>query len=263
MNTNPPSLIVATTTEPDPGEHEPDLRRKARERLNSVVVYVHSEDLPERVYHDILSAHPGDSGFEIVSVDTETGRCAFDRPRYWEDTPLALVTVYRPETNEAHLVRTVDAAGHASRTVLRSLLQRPSVEKLFHHAMFDLRFLGPKLAADVQCVRCTKIAAKVGGVKRKTGVKESLKPLLEHYGIVPVDHLDKSYATGDWFADALDPAQLMYAAQDTLYLDLLEESIAGDFSRSQQQLYHRLSDALPVMAQAEVAGLSPVDLLTY
>src|SRR2546423_3744292 len=44
---------------------------------------------------------------------------------------------------------------------LKSLLSDPTVMKVFHHAMFDLRFMAAKWGAEARNVVCTKIASKL------------------------------------------------------------------------------------------------------
>lgn len=104
---------------------------------------------------------------------------------------------------------------------LRSLLADPSVEKVFHHAPFDLRFMAHKWTVTPASVACTKIAAKI--VRPGRAREEySLRPLLgEFLGV----QIDKGQQVSDWSREHLSMAQLDYAANDVRYLDELYEAL--------------------------------------
>ncbi len=65
---------------------------------------------------------------------------------------------------------------------LISILQDSSICKIFHHAMFDLRFMSHQWHVKAQNIACTKVASKLLDVNRETG--HTLQSLLkEHLNI--------------------------------------------------------------------------------
>lgn len=110
---------------------------------------------------------------------------------------------------------------------LAELLTDDSVTKLFHHAMFDLRFMSHAWDAGPRNVACTKVAAKIlhGNDPDATA---SLKGLLElHLGV----KLDKAQQVSDWTAMELTEEQLAYASGDVLHLFDLLDRLEADLGR--------------------------------
>ena len=73
----------------------------------------------------------------------------------WQTDDLATVQIR--DRAEVVLVEALDAQPE----FLRRLLEAPDVPKLFHHAMFDLRFMAAAWDAARVNVACTKVAAKL------------------------------------------------------------------------------------------------------
>ena len=104
-------------------------------------------------------------------------------------------------------------SGHAPSN-LRSLLENSRVQKVFHHATFDLRFMAYRWGVRPRNIACTKVAAKIlePGLDRAA---YSLKPVLKRFLAVEIS---KDLQVSDWLAPHLSDEQLMYAANDVLYL---------------------------------------------
>lgn len=103
---------------------------------------------------------------------------------------------------------------------LKALMEDPTILKILHHAMFDLRFLAYHWDVTPARVACTKIASKL--VDPRIPCKEhSLAILTRRYLGV---ELDKGPQTSDW-TDDLTQAQLRYAANDVRYLWQLYERL--------------------------------------
>lgn len=120
-----------------------------------------------------------------------------------------------------HMIGAIQVANHSSVWVLRPPFRNPEnlrelvrsqdVLKIFHHALFDLRFLRRSLGLTAHYVACTKIAAKIV----EPGLSSSLAPLLKrHFSL----DIDKSLQTSDWTIGELSGDQVLYAANDTVYL---------------------------------------------
>ncbi|MGB8839645.1 MAG: ribonuclease D, partial [Aliidongia sp.] len=109
--------------------------------------------------------------------------------------------------------------GHTPRR-LKALIEDPSILKILHHAMFDLRFLAYHWDVAPANVACTKIASKL--VDPQIPCEDhSLAPLVRRYLGVK---LDKRPQTSNW-AGELSPIQLQYAANDVRYLWRLYEAL--------------------------------------
>jgi ribonuclease D len=103
---------------------------------------------------------------------------------------------------------------------LKALMEDPTILKVLHHAMFDLRFLAYHWDVTPARVACTKIASKLADPQIPCK-EHSLAILARRYLGV---ELDKGPQTSDW-TDELTPAQLRYAANDVRYLWQLYERL--------------------------------------
>lgn len=97
---------------------------------------------------------------------------------------------------------------------LRELLMTERVEKIFHHAMFDLRFMSFHWQVEPRNVVCTKVLSKIVEPELEPHL-HSLKPTLSR--LLGVD-ISKNQQVSDWMATFLDEAQIEYAAKDVEYL---------------------------------------------
>lgn len=157
-----------------------------------------------------LALHAREVG--IAALDTETTGLE------WEKASLRTVQVFVPG-QPVEIVQ-VHAANRPNELI--GLLEDPAVRKLFHNAMFDLRFLVSTWDLLPTSVRCTKVASKImwpGDVGR-----QSLKALTRH--LLNVD-LDKTQQTSDWSSSTLTSEQIAYAADDVLYLIPLLQELEG------------------------------------
>jgi ribonuclease D len=94
------------------------------------------------------------------------------------------------------------------------LLADPAVCKVFHHAMFDLRFMAAQWDAQPARIACTKIASKLLAPQVATS-GHSLQSLLASYLGVEIS---KDQRLTDWLAPELTAAQIAYASRDVAYL---------------------------------------------
>jgi ribonuclease D len=135
---------------------------------------------------------------------------------------------------------------------LLALVESPDVRKIFHHAMFDLRFLARRWQAQPAAVACTKIAAKL----LDPHGANSLAPLVLHrLGVC----LDKAQQISDWSAGTLSDEQIAYAAADVVHLPALLDSLLLELDlRGLRALYDQCCDHLPARVALETAGYSDV-----
>jgi ribonuclease D len=99
-------------------------------------------------------------------------------------------------------------------TRLSHLIASPSVEKVFHHAPFDLRFMTSSWGVQARQVSCTKILSKIID-PAAPHEQHSLKPVLERYLGV---HIAKDEQQSDWSTRTLRREQVAYAAADVRHL---------------------------------------------
>lgn len=201
----------------------------------------HYGDLSEDAFESLLSQH-------TIACDTETTGLN------WLTDRLALVQFHAPKTG-THIVK-VDMA--QSGNLVRSLIEAPSVRKVFHHAPFDLAFLKATWKTEATNVACTKIAAKL--LYASQSINSSLQSLLkERLGV----HISKGRVrTSDWEVRELSEEQIRYAHQDVAFLlPLLSNLETALASVGRLDLYRRCCDYLPVRADTDQLALG--DIFSY
>jgi ribonuclease D len=184
----------------------------------------------------------------IVGIDLET--TGLD----WLSDEIASVQVAVPG-GSVEIVRFEDPRDLPRRIV--SLLESSVVLKVFHHAMFDLRFI--RVAWDVQAdrVACTKVAAKIADPRADVG--HHLVDLVEHYlGL----SLNKDEQVSDWRSKRLSTSQIEYAANDVRHLPSLLYALLRDLRNSGlERLALKCFRHLPTRVELEVLRLG--DVFTY
>jgi ribonuclease D len=137
---------------------------------------------------------------------------------------------------------------------LAAILQDSSVQKVFHHAMFDLRFLCYHWGITVENVACTKIASKILNPQRSEG--HTLSALLERYLGVK---LDKTKRKSDWLSWDLSDDQLVYAGNDVIHLPKLLDCLLQDLSsRNLVDLAKKCFAHIPTQVQLDIGGYKDV-----
>ncbi len=137
---------------------------------------------------------------------------------------------------------------------LAAILQDSSVQKVFHHAMFDLRFLCYHWGVNAQNVACTKIAAKLLDPEKTEGLTLS-KLVHEYFGVT----LDKGSRKSDWLTWGLSPQQWKYAGDDVKYLpDLLDSLLKELDKKNRRDLAMRCFAHIPTQVQLEIQGFRDV-----
>lgn len=133
------------------------------------------------------------------------------------------------------------------------LLTDKDVRKVFHHAIFDLRFMIHQWSIKPQNVACTKIASKILTPSEED---HTLKSTLQRYLRTSID---KELGNSDWLRSRLSYEQVHYAAEDVMYLPTL-------YSRFRQllqaegrwQLAEACFSYLPVRASLDILGAGDV-----
>jgi ribonuclease D len=140
--------------------------------------------------------------------------------------------------------------------LLLEVLASSATTKIFHHAMFDLRWMAGHWGVVPQNIECTKIASKILTRDASSNRMHSLKYLLQNeLGIT----LDKSMQQSDWLQEELDMAQLHYAADDVLHLLSLLSALQEKLQFSNLlEMYKRCTSFVPTRVAIEVGGWSDV-----
>jgi DNA segregation ATPase FtsK/SpoIIIE, S-DNA-T family len=99
---------------------------------------------------------------------------------------------------------------------IQAIMVNPAIEKVFHNASFDLRYLGQTQTQNVTCT--LKLARKIGKTRLNTS---NLKLKTLAMELCQFTDVDASEQSSDWGKRGLTPSQLHYAAMDVAYLAAL------------------------------------------
>jgi ribonuclease D len=179
---------------------------------------------------------------DLVAVDIET--TGLD----WRDDTIGTVQVHVADTT--YIVRPNGRIPYR----LKAVIEDSAVCKVFHHAMFDLRFLAHHWGIVPARVACTKIASKLAEPDLPCA-EHSLAPLLKRrLGV----SLDKSPQTSDWTGE-LSETQLRYVADDVRFLPELYRRLDAELrERDLLDLRERCYTHLPTQVELEVGGFPDV-----
>tara|TARA_B100000700_G_C14742727_1_gene713767 strand:- start:48 stop:692 length:645 start_codon:yes stop_codon:yes gene_type:complete len=130
---------------------------------------------------------------------------------------------------------------------LKSILEKTTIEKVFHFARFDVAALASNLNIDVNPIFCTKIASKLGRTySPRHGLKEVI---METVGV----ELDKQAQSSDWGkVEDLSKKQLIYAANDVRYLLEAKQKLKGMLKREERwELAKKCFQCIPVFSELD------------
>ena len=136
---------------------------------------------------------------------------------------IATVQLHAPEFGTA-LVQILQDTNPAR---LCGLLEESKIQKVFHHAMFVLRFMVAKWNVRPIHVACTKVASKLLAPSEQSTAHTLQSLLAEELGV----HISKTQRLSNWLAEDLSADQVSYASADVQYLlpllDHLERRIVA------------------------------------
>jgi ribonuclease D len=139
---------------------------------------------------------------------------------------------------------------------LAALLENPVVEKVFHHAQFDLRFMVGSWGVQPTSIRCTKVASKLLA-PGSPNEAHSLQHLVgRHLGV----SLAKGpVRTSDWTATTLTKEQIDYAVGDVVHLLALLDVLRASLGEARlTRLYDDCCAFLPARVALELGGYPDV-----
>lgn len=151
-------------------------------------------------------------GAPLVAADTE----AAGYHRYFDRVCLVQLS-----TRQRTYV--VDSVALEDLTSLRSIFSDPATEIVLHDAEYDVRLLDRDYGVRVTNLFDTKIAAQMLGEPAI-----GLAGLVEKYLDVK---LDKKHQRADWAQRPLSDEMLEYAAEDTVHLPALRDSLRAELVR--------------------------------
>tara|TARA_Y100001968_G_scaffold92806_1_gene83441 strand:+ start:1579 stop:2223 length:645 start_codon:yes stop_codon:yes gene_type:complete len=199
--------------------------------VNPASFKVFDEDLSEEITQIFKDA-------TSLAVDTEAMGLIHGRDR------LCLVQICDHKDNVACIKINL---GQRSAPRLKSLLENPQIEKIFHFARFDVAALSSNLGISVNPIFCTKVASKIGRTySPKHGLKEVIMELV---GI----ELDKQSQSSDWGkVDNLTEKQLAYAANDVRFLIPARTKLKAMLEREGRlDLAKRCFKCIPVLSELD------------
>jgi ribonuclease D len=210
-----------------------------RNELQDLVgeIHVDVDDLDKAAYEQAQSS-------PLLGWDTETS--GLD----WRTDVLHTCQVHIPN-HGTHVVRLLEQGARPARLI--SLLENSSVVKVFHHAMFDLRFMLANWQCRVDSVRCTKVASKLAFPGRK---EHRLQDLVdEMLGL----KISKQLQRSDWSLEQLSQEQLYYAALDAMLPVALLPGLLGRLKLTlRADLSERCFAFLPTQVDLDLLGCSRV-----
>jgi ribonuclease D len=139
---------------------------------------------------------------------------------------------------------------------LIALLEDPEVEKVFHHAPFDLRFMMHVWGVQPASIRCTKVASKLLEPSAPNEAHSLQHLALRYLGVsLPKGNV----RTSDWSARRLTAEQLKYAAGDVLHLLALLEALERALQAADRAaLYDACCAFLPARVALELGDYPDV-----
>jgi len=150
----------------------------------------------------------------------------------------------------------VVSVGEDRPSALATLIEDSTVEKVFHHAPFDLRFMVSAWQASPTAIRDTKVASKILDPAAPNET-HSLQQLVGRY--LGVSLPKGAVRVSDWSASELTDEQVRYAAGDVVHLlrllDAMEEALRAC---GRAELYDSCCAFLPARVTLELGDFPDV-----
>lgn len=206
-------------------------------RTNYPSIVLRSGDISKQDFELLVSC-------KRVALDIETTGLN------WQSDKICTCQLYG-ETQEAFVLRLSDTKPK----YLCNLIECRNINKVFHYAVFDLRFISKYFDVKPENISCTKIASKL---LFKDGDKNqhTLKHLIQEYFSI---NLNKEARMSDWTSQSLTVDQLAYAINDVFYLPALLDSLMKDLAeRRLQEIAERCFNHIPTQVALELMGYSGI-----
>jgi ribonuclease D len=210
-------------------------------------------ELPEKSRQGSVPLIIGDVSKAVVKAARESGVVAWDIETSgldWRSERIGLCQLWIAD----HDLTIVKTRRNKIPENLVAILQDGNIQKIFHHAMFDLRFLSYHWNIEAQNIACTKIASKLLDPQQSEG--HTLAALLQRYlGVT----LDKTKRMSDWLSWDLSDDQLIYAGNDVVHLpQLLNRLMQELVARNASDLALKCFAHIPTQVRLDVRGYKDV-----
>jgi ribonuclease D len=204
--------------------------------------------------HGSPSVTSGDLTAELADAFSHSSRIAWDVETSgldWQHDRLGTCQIFADDVGVV-VVRSLEGAPER----LAALLGNPAVEKIFHHAPFDLRFMSHAWSIRPASIRCTKVASKLLSPNLPNSDHSLQSLALRYLGI----YLPKGpVRTSDWTTAHLSRVQIEYATRDVIHLPKLFDVLAGEIrARGLEELYNSCCDFLPALTEIQIGGYPDV-----
>jgi DNA segregation ATPase FtsK/SpoIIIE, S-DNA-T family len=154
----------------------------------------------------------------LLWLDTEVADWQTPYPR------LSLIQVLQEGGDrQGHSAYILDVLNQPSliHQFIQRVMANPRIEKVFHNASYDLRYLGKEAATNVTCT--LKLARQQGGKQRLGTSDLKLKTLAVQ--ICGFEQADLEAQQSDWGRRSLSAEQLYYAGMDVVYLAAVHRAL--------------------------------------
>lgn len=200
---------------------------------------------------DRIQLHHDDLPDQALTVARKIGLVAWDIETSgldWSLHQIGTCQIYIPDRH-VHVIK-IEKGSHEN---LKCLLADSTVRKVFHHAMFDLRFIAHYWQSDINNVVCTKIASKIADPERNDHTLKSL--VGDYFGV----SFDKTQRKSNWLSERLTKEQLSYAAADVIYLPELFNVLRRRLVKSKRWALASASFRyLPIRVMLDILGMGDV-----
>ena len=153
---------------------------------------------------------------KILWIDTEVADFKTRQPKL---SPIQVLNSYSDNCKENVCILDVLERPEITDIFIKKIMLNPAIEKVFHNAKYDLKFLGKN---KVEKVTCTLEMAKDIPYYLLPLPNLSLKTLAESLCNIVVD---KSQQASDWGKRPLTATQLTYANLDPVYLYMVHQKL--------------------------------------
>jgi DNA segregation ATPase FtsK/SpoIIIE, S-DNA-T family len=180
------------------------------------------------------------SSAKILWIDTETADWQSSNPK------ISLIQVLADATDltgaNAYIFDVLNKPELVTYFV-NQIMANPNIEKVFHNASYDVRFLGKEQAQNVTCTwkMAKKLKKKAIEISQLPNLQ--LKTLAEELCQVP--NVDKSEQSSDWGRRPLSEKQLKYAKFDTVYLSQVHQRLLEIYNLNKPELVHNSNSEQP------------------
>jgi S-DNA-T family DNA segregation ATPase FtsK/SpoIIIE len=154
----------------------------------------------------------------------------------WEtaNPKLSLIQVLTKDTsqNQVYLLDVLEKP-ELINFLIEEVMREEKIEKIFHNASFDLKYLGKKTAKNITCTY--QLARRIS--KQRLGTSNlKLKTLAVELCQFPKEEVDLQQQSSDWGKRPLDDRQLRYAEMDVVYLLHVHQYLLKFHQHSQENL---------------------------